>query len=109
MSRRLRKVHTVLSEKQPSCPQLYLYSTADRVIPTECVESFISTQRSLGLNVFVHNFVSSPHVDHYRSFPHLYTAKVDEFLKICSPVAVETVRLERVGSATLRGTGAMGE
>jgi hypothetical protein len=88
MFRRLRKVLAVLSEKQPSCPQFYLYSTADRVIPAECVESFMSTQRSLGLSVSAHNFVSSPHVDHYRSFPHLYSAKIDEFLKICSPARV---------------------
>ncbi|KAM0925383.1 hypothetical protein ACQ4PT_004191 [Festuca glaucescens] len=88
VNQRLRKVLAVLSEKQPSCPQFYLYSTADRVIPAECVESFISTQRSLGLSVSAHNFVSSPHVDHYRSFPHLYSAKIDEFLKICSPARV---------------------
>lgn len=88
VNQRLRKVLAVLSEKQPSCPQFYLYSTADRVIPAECVESFMSTQRSLGLSVSAHNFVSSPHVDHYRSFPHLYSAKIDEFLKICSPARV---------------------
>ena len=86
MFRRLRKVLAVLSGKQPSCPQFYLYSSADRVIPAECVESFINTRRSLGMTVSAHNFMSSPHVDHYRSFPHLYSAKIDEFLlKICSP------------------------
>ena len=85
MCRRLRNLFAILSEKQPSCPQFYLYSSADRVIPAEDVESFIKTQKLLGLSVFAHNFVSSPHVDHYRSFPHLYSAKLDEFLNICSP------------------------
>ncbi|CAN6230232.1 unnamed protein product [Urochloa humidicola] len=85
---RLRKVMSVLSEKQPPCPQFYLYSSADRVIPGECVESFMELQRSLGRSVYAHNFVSSPHVDHYRSFPHIYSAKVDEFLKICSTAKV---------------------
>ncbi|KAF0925037.1 hypothetical protein E2562_015344 [Oryza meyeriana var. granulata] len=84
VNKRLEKVHLVLSEKQPSCPQFYLYSSADRVIPAECVERFIDMQKSLGQSVFGHNFVSSPHVDHYRSFPHVYAAKIDEFLKICS-------------------------
>lgn len=84
----MHKVLSVLSDKQPPCPQFYLYSSADRVIPAECVESFINMQRSLGLSVSSHNFVSSPHVDHYRSFPHLYSAKIDEFLKVCSPVSV---------------------
>ncbi|PAN03887.1 hypothetical protein PAHAL_1G027300 [Panicum hallii] len=85
---RLRKVLSVLSDKQPPCPQFYLYSSADRVIPGECVESFMDLQRSLGRSVYSHNFVSSPHVDHYRSFPHIYSAKIDEFLKICSTVKV---------------------
>ncbi|XP_052141967.1 uncharacterized protein LOC127761681 [Oryza glaberrima] len=84
VNKRLEKVHSVLSEKQPTCPQFYLYSSADRVIPAECVERFIDMQKSLGQSVFAHNFVSSPHVDHYRSFPHVYAAKIDEFLKICS-------------------------
>jgi hypothetical protein len=88
MYRRLRRTLSVLSEKQPSCPQFYLYSSADRVIPAECVESFMDSQRSLGRSVFAHNFVSSPHVDHYRSFPHVYSAKIDEFLKICSTIKV---------------------
>jgi hypothetical protein len=88
MFRRLRKVLSVLSDNQPPCPQFYLYSSADRVIPGECVESFMDLQRSLGRSVYAHNFVSSPHVDHYRSFPHVYSAKIDEFLKICSTVKV---------------------
>lgn len=89
VNKRMCKVLSVLSHKQPCCPQFYLYSSADRVIPADCVESFMELQRSLGRSVFSHNFVSSPHVDHYRSFPHVYSAKIDEFLKICSTSAVK--------------------
>ncbi|TVU33520.1 hypothetical protein EJB05_25343, partial [Eragrostis curvula] len=88
VNKRLCKIISVLSEKQPSCPQFYLYSSADRIIPAECVERFIDSQKSLGRSVFAHNFVSSPHVDHYRSFPHVYSAKIDEFLKTCSTARV---------------------
>ncbi|KAL6629787.1 hypothetical protein ACP70R_029552 [Stipagrostis hirtigluma subsp. patula] len=88
VNKRHCKVLSILSDKQPSCPQFYLYSSADRVIPAECVESFIDLQKSKGRSVFAHNFVSSPHVDHYRSFPHIYSAKIDEFLKICSTARV---------------------
>ncbi|PWZ22791.1 Transmembrane protein 53 [Zea mays] len=88
VNKRLCKVLSVLSEQQPPCPQFYLYSSADRVIPAECVERFVESQRSLGRSVFAHDFVSSPHVDHYRSFPHVYSAKIDEFLKVCSTVEV---------------------
>jgi len=94
---RMRKVLSVLSDKQPPCPQFYLYSSADRVIPGECVESFMDLQRSLGRSVYSYNFVSSPHVDHYRSFPHIYSAKIDEFLKICSTVKVSWPRLQLTG------------
>lgn len=86
--RRLSKVISVLSKNQPSCPQLYLYSFADRVIPAESVENFIKEQKTLGRDVYAYNFGSSPHVDHFRSFPRLYTAKIDEFLKICSLATV---------------------
>ncbi|XP_020100722.1 transmembrane protein 53-like isoform X2 [Ananas comosus] len=88
VNRRLSKVISVLSKNQPSWPQLYLYSFADRVIPAESVENFIKEQKTLGRDVYAYNFGSSPHVDHFRSFPQLYTAKIDEFLKICSSVTV---------------------
>ncbi|KAH9612123.1 hypothetical protein KSS87_002603 [Heliosperma pusillum] len=45
VNRRLSDVIGVLSSRQPSCPQLYIYSSADRVIPARSVESFIEQQR----------------------------------------------------------------
>ncbi|RLN13378.1 transmembrane protein 53 [Panicum miliaceum] len=41
INRRLSDVMDLLSSKQPKCPQLYIYSSADRVIPAKSVESFI--------------------------------------------------------------------
>jgi hypothetical protein len=35
--RRLSDVMELLSSKQPKCPQLYIYSSADRVIPARSV------------------------------------------------------------------------
>ncbi|KAE8660944.1 putative glucose regulated repressor protein [Hibiscus syriacus] len=40
VSRRLSGVLVVLSSGQPTCPQLYMYSSADQVIPANFVESF---------------------------------------------------------------------
>ncbi|KAJ1704384.1 hypothetical protein LUZ63_004163 [Rhynchospora breviuscula] len=88
VNRRLSKYISVLSENQPHCPQLYLYSSADKVIPPRYVEEFIAHQKALGRTVYAHNFGLSPHVDHFRSYPHLYTAKVEEFLKLCSTAMV---------------------
>lgn len=73
----------LLSTQQPSCPQLYIYSSADRVIPAGSVESFIEKQRKAGIMVRACNFVSTPHVDHFRNDPKLYTSQLTLFLEDC--------------------------
>ncbi|GAB2275308.1 hypothetical protein Dimus_010069 [Dionaea muscipula] len=81
--RRLSDVLGVLSSRQPSCPQLYIYSSADRVIPARCVESFIEEQRRSGREVRACNFIYTPHVDHFRNDPQLYTLQLTQFLEGC--------------------------
>ncbi|CAD6335244.1 unnamed protein product [Miscanthus lutarioriparius] len=83
INRRLSDVMELLSSKQPKCPQLYIYSSADRVIPAKSVEAFIEGQRKAGREVRACDFVSSPHVDHYRSNPGLYTSQLGNFLEEC--------------------------
>ncbi|KAK6922691.1 Protein of unknown function DUF829, TMEM53 [Dillenia turbinata] len=79
---RLRNIIRTLSVNQPDY-QLYLYSAADKVIPFQSVEKFMEDQRRLGKNVWSYNFGSSPHVDHYRTFPDVYTQQLHKFLKEC--------------------------
>ncbi|XP_007043228.2 PREDICTED: transmembrane protein 53 [Theobroma cacao] len=83
VSRRLSDVLGLLSSGQPTCPQLYIYSSADRVIPADYVESFIEKQRRSGRVVRACNFVSTPHVDHFRNEPKLYTSQLSQFLEDC--------------------------
>ncbi|KAI4969147.1 hypothetical protein ZWY2020_000061 [Hordeum vulgare] len=83
INRRLSGVMELLSSNQPNCPQLYIYSSADRVIPAKSVESFVERQRKAGCEVRSCDFVSSPHVDHYRSNPGLYTSQLTNFLEDC--------------------------
>ncbi|KAM0851895.1 hypothetical protein ACQ4PT_052113 [Festuca glaucescens] len=83
INRRLSGVMEILSSNQPNCPQLYIYSSADRVIPAKSVESFVESQRKAGCEVRSCDFVSSPHVDHYRSNPGLYTSELTKFLEDC--------------------------
>lgn len=83
VNRRLSDVLSLLSSGQPSCPQLYIYSSADRVIPSGSVESFIEKQRKAGREVRACNFVSTPHVDHFRNDPKLYTRQLTQFLEDC--------------------------
>ncbi|GAB4839630.1 hypothetical protein Ancab_029154 [Ancistrocladus abbreviatus] len=83
VNRRLSDVLGLLSSRQPSCPQLYIYSSADRVIPSQSVESFIEEQRRSGHEVRACNFISTPHVDHFRNDPGLYTSQLTHFFEDC--------------------------
>ncbi|KAL2939023.1 Transmembrane protein 53 [Bienertia sinuspersici] len=83
VNRRLTDVTGLLSSRQPSCPQLYIYSSSDRVIPASSVESFIEQQRKSGHEVRSCNFISTPHVDHFRNDPKLYTSQLTQFLEDC--------------------------
>lgn len=74
---------SLLSTKQPSCPQLYIYSSADRVIPSGSVESFVEKQRKAGHDVRAFNFISTPHVDHFRNDPTLYSSQLTKFFDEC--------------------------
>ncbi|KAJ7942628.1 transmembrane protein 53 [Quillaja saponaria] len=83
VNRRLSDVLSLLSSRQPSCPQLYIYSSSDRVIPAGSVESFVEQQRRAGHQVRACNFVSTPHVDHFRNDPKLYASQLTKFLEDC--------------------------
>ncbi|KAJ7562679.1 hypothetical protein O6H91_03G080200 [Diphasiastrum complanatum] len=85
VKQRLSEVVTVLSKQQPQCPQLYIYSSADQVIPVKFVEAFIDEQRRAGRIVRACNLYSSPHVDHYRSFPEKYSSQLNNFFQECLP------------------------
>ncbi|WOH10344.1 hypothetical protein DCAR_0729811 [Daucus carota subsp. sativus] len=83
LNQKLTKIISVLSNNQPPCPQLYLYSSDDKVIPYQSVELFIKKQKDMGRTVHSFNFKSSPHVDHYRTYPTTYYSQLQSFLEEC--------------------------
>ncbi|CAD5318817.1 unnamed protein product [Arabidopsis thaliana] len=80
---RLTKIIQKLYENHPPCPQLYLYSSGDKVVPSHSVELRIREQQKIGRKIHSFNFKSSPHVDHYRNFPDLYSSQLQNFLQEC--------------------------
>eukprot|EP01018_Ginkgo_biloba_P010060 Gb_08301 [translate_table: standard] len=75
----------LLSKGQPPYPQLYLYSSGDRVLPDQIVKDFIEEQRRDGRKVNSYDFIWSPHVGHLRCQPDLYTNQLTSFLNNCLP------------------------
>ncbi|XP_042386704.1 uncharacterized protein LOC121978422 [Zingiber officinale] len=59
---RLTDVLELLTSEQPKCPHLYIYSSADQVIPAKSVESFIERQRRAGHEVRAEHVISCHHL-----------------------------------------------
>ncbi|KAK3877737.1 hypothetical protein Pcinc_017589 [Petrolisthes cinctipes] len=72
-----------LVEESARCPQLFLYSKADKLIHSDDVEFFISERQKLGVMVVAKCWADSPHVQHYRMHPEEYRESVYSFLGLC--------------------------
>ncbi|XP_064077947.1 transmembrane protein 53-like [Macrobrachium nipponense] len=72
-----------LVEEQSRCPQLFLYSKADKLISSDDVDFFIAERQKLGIPVMAKCWTDSQHVQHYRQYPDEYTNSVYNFLTTC--------------------------
>lgn len=75
--------YDAVQERPPAWPHLFLYSRADQVIRHRDVEVFMETLKQKDVPMDSFDFLSSPHVGHYRDFPEQYALKCRNFLSAC--------------------------
>ncbi|XP_034412362.1 transmembrane protein 53 [Cyclopterus lumpus] len=75
--------YDAVQERPPDWPHFYLYSRADQVIRHRDVELFVAAVKQKGASADSFDFVSSPHVGHFRDFPEQYALKCRNFLAAC--------------------------
>nr|XP_002127410.1 transmembrane protein 53 isoform X1 [Ciona intestinalis] len=67
-----------------SWPHLFLYSSADVIVPLRHIEDMALAREKAGATLVVkHNFETSPHVLHLKQYPELYTEKCLSFVEEC--------------------------
>ena len=65
----------------PVSPQLYLYSTADALIPPEEVQKFQKLQAGRDVEIHSKMWTDSAHCEHYRVHPDEYITELKTFAK----------------------------
>lgn len=92
--------YDAVRDRPPVWPHLYLYSRADQVIRHRDVELFVDALKQKGARADGFDFVSSPHVGHFRDFPEQYALKCRSFLVACVKdlEGAEAKRRQRVQS-----------
>ncbi|KAF7655153.1 hypothetical protein LDENG_00059190 [Lucifuga dentata] len=75
--------YDAVQDEPPTWPHLFLYSRADQVIRHKDIELFVETLKQKGVPLDMFDFVSSPHVSHFREFPQQYPQKCRDFLIAC--------------------------
>ncbi|KAL6104824.1 tmem53 [Pungitius sinensis] len=101
LTRSFHKNHyDAVRDRPPVWPHFYLYSRADQVIRHRDVEVFVDALKQKGARAERFDFVSSPHVGHFRDFPEQYALKCRGFLVACMKdlEGAETKRRQRVQS-----------
>ncbi|KAG2501753.1 hypothetical protein HYH03_000253 [Edaphochlamys debaryana] len=77
---RTEEVYDAWYNLAPSCPQLYLYSDGDPLVPASDVERYMQVQEGRGVEVSSYKWPDSGHVEHYRRYPHEYAYQISAFL-----------------------------
>jgi pimeloyl-ACP methyl ester carboxylesterase len=70
-----------IAEKQPSCPELFLYGERDVLVPPADVRAWIQRQRDAKIDVEEHAFPEARHVALFPNDPRRYRAAIAAFVK----------------------------
>lgn len=65
------------------CPELFLFSDVDHLVPEKNVETFIAAHKNKGIEVFSRRWEGSGHVQHYMNYPEEYLKEVNTFTDYC--------------------------
>ena len=65
------------------CPELFLFSKTDYVIPYKDVETFRNAHKDKGIKVFSKHWEHSAHVQHYKNYPEEYLGQINAFTESC--------------------------
>jgi len=82
---------TFFCKDPASCPQLYLYSVGDAVIPYSEIDELIAVRRSRGVQVLAQRWDDSAHVSHLVAHRETYVMACLDFLQHCLNVAVPSM------------------
>nr|KAG5714105.1 hypothetical protein BaRGS_020433 [Batillaria attramentaria] len=74
------QLYDSICEDPTKCPQLFLYSKADRVIMAEDVEEVVTRRKEKGVDVKSLCWEDSPHVAHFRAHPEVYAKACLDFI-----------------------------
>ncbi|GIL79695.1 hypothetical protein Vretimale_12269 [Volvox reticuliferus] len=77
---RTEEVYDAWYNLAPVCPQLYLYSDADPLVPASDVERYMAVQEGRGVEVSGYKWPASGHVEHFRRYPQEYAYQISAFL-----------------------------
>ncbi|XP_015836233.1 transmembrane protein 53 isoform X2 [Tribolium castaneum] len=72
-----------LKDDKNNCPQHFIYSKKDILIPYTDIEYFANYRKSLGIDVTTLCYETSPHVKHYTENKESYVSSVCNFLNKC--------------------------
>ena len=65
------------------CPELFLYSNVDHLVPEKNVLTFMEAHKKRGIKVFSKLCEGSGHVQHYKNYPKEYLHEVNTFTDYC--------------------------